>query len=165
MPRGPLPSSGARRRNEPTIEGSVLPAAGRKGKAPESPLELHDAGARWWAWAWATPQASKWDAGSVYFVARRAVLEDHAAALKFADELDWSDLFREGDTEAKGRVEWALGLLKRSATGEVALMKEMRELDNRLGLNPKAMADLRWKIGETEAAPKRSAEVRQLRAV
>jgi hypothetical protein len=39
-----------------------------------------------------------------------------------------------------------LSTLKRSATGEVALMKEMRELDNRLGLNPKAMADLRWSI-------------------
>jgi hypothetical protein len=56
-------------------------------------------------------------------------------------------------------------LLKRSATGEVALMKEMRELENRLGLNPKAMVDLRWSVGEVEAAPKRAAEVRQLRAV
>jgi hypothetical protein len=129
---------------------------------------LADAGARWWAWAWRTPQATKWDAGALYFVARRAVLEDHAAALDFADELDWSDLFSVGDDEARQRVEWALSLLKRSATGELALMKEMRELDNRLGLNPKAMADLRWSVEAADApaaARRQSAEVRRLRAV
>jgi hypothetical protein len=97
------------------------------------------------------------------------LLEDHAAALDFADDaLDVRDLFAEGDDEARRRVEWALGLLKRSATGEIALMKEMRELDNRLGLNPKAMADLRWSIevGESAApARRKAAEVRRLRAV
>jgi hypothetical protein len=169
MPRGPLPKPDARRRNEPTIPGTVLPAAGRRGAAPECPCALGDAGSRWWAWAWATPQATKWDAGSLYFVTRRALLEDHAAALDFADDaLDVRDLFAEGDDEARRRVEWALGLLKRSATGEIALMKEMRELDNRLGLNPKAMADLRWSIevGESAApARRKAAEVRRLRAV
>jgi hypothetical protein len=169
MPRGPLPKADARRRNEPTIPGTVLPAAGRKGAAPGCPFDLGGAGSRWWAWAWATPQATKWDAGSLYFVARRALLEDHAAALDFADDaLEIRDLFAEGDDEARRRVEWALGLLKRSATGEVALMKEMRELDNRLGLNPKAMADLRWSIeASAVAAPARpkSGEVRRLRAV
>jgi hypothetical protein len=162
--RGPLPKPGARRRNEPTIPGAVLPAEGREGDVPECPLRLGESGARWWAWAWSTPQASKWDGGSLYFVARRALLEDHAAALDFADELDLADLFAADDSDARDRVEWALSLLKRSATGEVALMKEMRELDNRLGLNPKAMLDLRWSIAPSEdKAP--AAEVRSLRAV
>jgi hypothetical protein len=166
VPRGPLPKPGARRQNPPTIPGAVLPAAGRDAPAPESPLALGEAGARWWAWAWSTPQAAKWDTGSLYFVARRALLEDHSAALTFADELDLGDLFAADDLDAKSRVEWALSLLKRSATGEVALMKEMRELDNRLGLNPKAMADLRWSIGEPEAAaPEKPAPVRRLRAI
>jgi hypothetical protein len=166
--RGPLPNPQARRRNAPVIPGTELPAAGRVEPAPECPLELGEAGARWWAWAWATPQATRWDAGSLYFVARRALLEDHSAALQFADELDLGDLFAVEDREAQGRVEWALGLLRRSATGEVALMKEMRELDNRLGLNPKAMADLRWTVAAGESAPAEQQEpagVRTLRAV
>jgi hypothetical protein len=128
-------------------------------------LELGEPGARWWAWAWGLPQAAKWDAGTLYFVARRAVLEDHAAALSFPDPLDVGDLFDEGNKEAARRVEWALNLLRRSATGEVTLMREMRELDNRLGLNPKAMADLRWSVGEEEAPEKKAAEVRKLRVV
>jgi hypothetical protein len=166
MARGPLPSANARRRNAPTINTSDLPAEGRQGAVPKCPYELGDAGDRWWKWAWKLPQASKWDAGALYVVARRALLEDHAAALAFTDELEWQDIFAEGDDEAKRKVEWALGLLKRSATGEVALMKEMRELDNRLGLNPKAMADLRWSIAEADTStPNEPAKVRQLRVV
>lgn len=168
MSRGPLPNPQARRRNSPTIAAADLPAEGRRGEAPECPLDLAEAGSCWWKWAWSTPQATKWDAGALYFVARRALLEDHAAALDFADELDLGDLFAADDFDAKSRVEWALSLLKRSATGEVALMKEMRELDNRLGLNPKAMADLRWTIqpsSETPVADETPAGVRTLRAV
>jgi hypothetical protein len=48
--------------------------------------------------------------------------------VRFTDELDLQDLFDADNREAQHRVEWALGLLKRSATGEVQLMKEMREL-------------------------------------
>jgi hypothetical protein len=48
-------------------------------------------------------------------------------------------------------------------------MREMRELDNRLGLNPKAMADLRWSISRCGEPPPRSRavgrQVRTLRAV
>jgi hypothetical protein len=147
MARGPLPSANARRRNAPTIPTNELPEKGRTGPIPGCPYELAAAGERWWKWAWKLPQATKWDDGALYVVARRALLEDHAAALDFSDELDLGDLFDlEGNDEAKRKVEWALSTLKRSATGEVALMKEMRELDNRLGLNPKAMADLRWSI-------------------
>jgi hypothetical protein len=107
---------------------------------------------KWWRWAWKLPQAAKWDEGALYFVGRRALLEDHAAALDFADDLDLADLFASDNKEAAIRVEHALSLLKRSATGEVALMKEMRELDNRLGLNPKALADLRWTIDAVDEA-------------
>jgi hypothetical protein len=129
---------------------------------PKCPLELGEAGTRWWKWAWKLPQADRWDDGALYFVARRAMLEDHAAALSFADELDISDLFADGDFEARSRVEWALSTLKRSATGEVALMKEMRELDNRLGLNPKALAELRWTIAEGEEEKPKLASVKPL---
>lgn len=129
-----------------------LPAAGRSGSVPECPLSLGDAGGVWWKWAWKTPQASRWDDGSLYFVARRARLEDHAAALDFEDGLDLADLLAGvANVEATKRVEWALSTLKRSASGEVSLFKEMRELDNRLGLNPKGLADLRWSVKQAEA--------------
>jgi hypothetical protein len=169
---GPLPNGQARRRNAPTISTTTLPAAGRKGRIPKCPYDLGKEGADWWKWAWRLPQATEWDDGSLYVVARRALLEDHAAALRFTDELDLQDLFDADNREAQHRVEWALGLLKRSATGEVQLMKEMRELDNRLGLNPKAMGELRWTIAEepepaAAPAPTRRppAKVRRLKVV
>src|SRR5689334_13970589 len=110
---GPLPNPQARRRNVPTISGTDLPADGRKGRLPKCPIELGEAGDAWWRWAWRLPQATRWDDGALYFVARRALLEDHAAALKFTDELDALDLFQRMDPEAQKQVEWALGLLKR----------------------------------------------------
>jgi hypothetical protein len=159
---GPLPNPEKRRRNAPTIDTSELPVDGRKGRAPACPLELGGAGARWWAWAWRLPQATRWDDGSLYFVARRAVLEDHVAALSFGDSLDLGDLFDEGNREAQKRVEWALNQLRRNAAGETTLMKEMRELDNRLGLNPKAMAELRWSVAKASEKKRALASVAPL---
>jgi hypothetical protein len=163
---GPLPSANKRRRNAPTIQTTNLPAAGRKGRAPKCPYSLHEQGLLWWRWAWATPQATKWDQGSLYAAARRAQLEDDLAALDFADHLDLSDLLGGADEDAARRVKWALSALKRSASGSVNVMKEMRELDKRLGLDPKALAELRWVIAEEEPAEApRVAPVRRLRAV
>lgn len=148
MARGPLPNANARRRNAPTVPTTALPASGRKGRAPEPPeaYPLGDAGRAWWKWAWKLPQATAWDAGALYTVARRAQLEDDRAAIDFGDLLEMDDLLAGADEDAIQRVEWALSTLKKSATGSVALMKEMRELDGKLGLNPKALADLRWTI-------------------
>lgn len=125
---GPLPNPQRRRRNAPTIQTTVLPAAGREGPAPESPYELGEDGRRWWEWAWRTPQATKWGAGSLFAVARRARLEDEKQV--------------------------------------AAVLREMRELDKRLGLDPKALAELRWVIGEPEQSERTApAPVRRLRAV
>lgn len=101
----------------PPAGGRVLPVGGRKGKPPVSPYALGAAGDAWWKWAWGTPQATAWDAGALYTVARRARLEDDVAAM-------------DGDA------------------GKLALEKEMREIDGRLGLSPRAMADLGWRVGE-----------------
>lgn len=145
-----MPSPDARRRNQPTIAQQALPAGGREGPAPECPLELMEHGARWWAWAWGTPQAAMWDAGALYFVARRARLEDDLHAHRFSEEVDLGDLLAGADREAVRRVEFALGTLARLASGEGSVIREMRELENRLGLNPKAMLDLRWRVAEEE---------------
>jgi hypothetical protein len=148
MPRGPLPEANSRRRNPPTIKATTLPAEGRRGEPPEPPYRLGEAGRAWWEWAWRLPQAAAWDDGSTYFVARRARLEDDLAAIDRTDDLELDDLLAGADKEAVERVQYALGALVRVASGSTTLMREMRELENRLGLNPKAMADLRWTISE-----------------
>lgn len=163
MPPGPLPSPNARRTNSPTVPTTRLPAGGRKGRPPNPPegYNLGEAARIWWKWAWATPQACAWDAGARYTVARRARLEDDLVAIGEFDPhaLDWFfsslDLSSEDAiweaVRALGRI---IGELQRLAGGKLAIEKEMRELDKRLGLDPKALAELRWVIvaDETPAA-------------
>lgn len=170
---GPLPNAARRRRNTATIHTTNLPAAGRTARAPRVPATytLGKPGRSWWRWAWSLPQATKWDDGTLYAAARRAQLEDELAALDFTDRLDLEDLLAGANPEAIKRAEWAISTLKRSASGSVSLMKEMRELDKRLGLDPKALAELRWTILDEDEAPAQTsaaaapANVRQLRAV
>lgn len=180
MSRGPLPSGTARRRNTATIPTTNLPASGRRtadGKkvaAPRPPkgYDLGAAGKLFWRWAWALPQSAAWDDGSHYALARRAQLEDHLAALGEIRGLDLSFLDGMEDDVDYGAIARAItaviGTLQAKAGGASSLMKEMRELDNRFGLNPKAMADLRWQIvpdDETLPAdtPKAPSNVRRLR--
>lgn len=144
---GPLPDAKARRRNAPTIPTTHLPAGGRKGRPPNCPYELAKDGARWWKWAWGTPQAVAWDTGSLYALGRRARLEDDLAALQFADDLNILDLLGgNADRDAVARIEWALTTLKKSASSKLMLEKEMRELDVKFGLTPESLARLRWQI-------------------
>lgn len=157
---GPLPNPQRRRRNAPTVPSTSLPASGRKGRPPSCPYGLGDAGVAWWRWAWGLPQACAWGHGDLYAVARRALLEDEHARLEFVDGLDFADLLAGADDEAIRNVEFALSTLKGCATGTLAIKKEMDALDDRLGLNPKALAALRWSIVEDE--PKAKAPTRDV---
>lgn len=126
---------------------------------------MGESGAAWWAWAWALPQATAWDAGSLYVVARRATLEDDLEVLENVGDL--ADVVGVDDDEGLRQLEWMFGRLKGIVSGRNGVMKEMRELDNRLGLNPKAMVDLRWSIasdGEVVEMPKPERK-RSLRAI
>lgn len=187
MPPGPLPGSQTRRKNAPTIPTTRLPAGGRKGRPPNLPAGyvLGKAGQSWWRWAWATPQAAAWDIGSRYTIARRAQLEDDLAALGTfdPDSLNW--VFANVDVSQEDALADALkflgviiGQLKRLAGDKLAVEREMRELDKRLGLDPKALAELRWTIVADEkpatkpsptrkppAAPSTDADGPRLRAV
>lgn len=149
--RGPLPDPNARRRNKPTIPTTNLPASGRKGPAPRVPksFELRKAGKEWWSWAWHTPQAAAWDDGVVYAVARRAQLEDDLIALAGSPAEDAASISEMLGIEEDKRVRELSSIfasVRRVAGGEMSVMKEMRELDDRLGLTPKALAQLRWSI-------------------
>jgi hypothetical protein len=141
--RGPLPSPDAIRRNAPTIPTTSLPASGRKGVAPAPPfgLDLAAEGAAWWSWAWSTPQAAGWSVGDEYLLARRASLEDDIAALAAVEGLDCGN-FEGADDELRKLIQRIAAL----ATGRLQIMREMREIDDRLGLTPKGLAALRWKI-------------------
>lgn len=174
MARGPVPSPNARRRNAPTIPTTQLPASGRKDPAPEVPdsYELHNAGMAWWLWAWSLPQAAAWDDGALYAAARRAMLEDELAALQVVETDGVAELLGFGDeNELLDQLRWLIGGLKSMAGGSTGLMREMRELDKRLGLDPKALAELRWTIvDDTEPKPESAPEpnpatVRRLHAV
>lgn len=167
MPRGPLPNPQRRRANQPTIATTALPAAGRTGPTPDAPAsaDLSTAGLAWWEWAWHTPQATAWDAGSLYVIARRASLEDDLATMGHLESLDAIDLLRAEDARAFRELVTRLSAL---AGGRLKVCSEMRELDKVLGLTPKAMADLRWSIDKTEAPAAQEpqeASVRRLRAV
>lgn len=167
---GPLPSDGAARRNAPTIPTTNLPVTGRVDEPPAVPqwVVLGDAGLAWWDWAWHTPQAAGWDDGVLYFVARRAQLEDDMDALQLVDDaFDLAEMLEIPATELTRRMSSIFKRLKALASNKVAVAKEARELDNRLGLNPKAMAELRWKIVDPEAGarPSRPKAPRGLTAV
>lgn len=172
MPRGPLPAAQKRRRNPPTIPTTSLPVSGRKGRPPACPYPLKRAGREWWKWAWTLPQTAAWDKGSMYALGRRAALEDDLATLDEFDHLDLAELLGMEDNDAMRQLGFLIGRIKGLAGGRISILKEMRELDKRFGLDPKALAENRWKIVEdepTEAAkppaPKRSGKKRHLRAV
>lgn len=154
---GPAPDPNSRRRNAPTIPTTNLPAGGRPGRAPKPPawVELGAAGKAWWAWAWKTPQAAAWSSGHEVFIARRASLEDDLAVISDVEPLNLLDALQE---ETQAAVKQLLGRLSALAVGKLQIAKEMRELDDRLGLNPKAMAALRWKIVEDEVAAARASK-------
>lgn len=164
---GPLPDPNARRRNAPTIPTTNLPASGRHGPVPKVPkwVELGAAGKGWWAWAWKTPQAAGWSDGNIPMVAQRASLEDDLASLAEVEGLDFADVDPTGNTAELRRTVQRVAAL---ATGKLAILKECRELDDRLGLTPKGMAALRWTIvddkPEEKAKPAASSD-RRLRAV
>lgn len=138
---------------------------------PECPYELASAGTAWWEWAWTTPQAAKWDAGVLYTVARRALLEDEHAAVSSFDPhaLDW--FFSSLDISEENAVQDAMrdlgrviGRLQALATGRVALSKEMRELEAQLGFGAKSMAGLGWKTDEKKPEASKLDELRARRA-
>lgn len=147
MPRGPLPTGDAMRRNKPTIPTTSLPASGRSAPVPDPPA-LYEFGPRaldWWSWAWRTPQACAWDDGALFMAARRAQLEDDLHTLENVD-IDFEFLVGEQPNEAARNMGFLIGKLKSLAGGKLGVAREMRELDDRLGLTPKGLAQLRWKI-------------------
>lgn len=155
---GPLPEASRRRRNSPTVPQTKLAAGGRKGRPPNPPYSLGNAGRAWWRWAWALPQALAWDRGALYALGRRAQLEDSLAALDQFDPGSLDQFFAGlkigGDPDrlrdACRDLGYIIGRLQSLAGGRLSVVREMRELDKRFGLDPKALAENRWEIVKDE---------------
>jgi hypothetical protein len=120
---------------------------------------LQKAGTAWWRWAWTLPQAAAWDRGSLYACARRAQLEDDLAMIDEFEPLDLADLLGLEENEQLRELATIVGRLKSLAGGRLAIVKQMGELDKRLGLDPKALAELRWVIVDDKAQREPAPEV------
>lgn len=139
---GPAPkAAGTRqRRNAPMANTLQLPAEGRKGKAPEWPAGLNPSARAQLVWdgLWTTPQAVAWERlGWTRVVARYA--EMVASAERDLDDVDDPKVYA--------------AMLR----AQTAIVPELRQLEDRLGLSPMAMLRLRWEVVEDEVAARRSA--------
>lgn len=122
---GPAPKKDARRRNK-RPDWLTLPAAGRTGRAPKWPMPRNT---------------------------------DRTAA-KRETEL-WRDLWATPQAFAWEQLGWTrvvarycrLVIICEGPESTAALLGEVRQLEDRLGLTPMAMRRLQWEVGETAAAP------------
>lgn len=143
---GPLPTGEAARRNKPTIPLTQLPASGRTDPAPECPVDLGVHGRRWWEWAWSTPQSLGWSDGDLYFIGHRAQLEDDIRALDSEDFDILDEVLSYAEDSADALIGKLINRLKALATGKASLLTRVNDMDDKLGLTPKGLAALRWKI-------------------
>lgn len=170
---GPLPDPKRKRRNAPTIPTTELPTSGLAAigaTPPAPPAHLGKAAREWWQWAWDTPQAVGWGVGGGQeaIISRRASLEDDLAALAEVEALDLLDVLEDG--EVVRRFKDVIRRLAALTGGRLAVTREMREIDDRLGLTPRGLAALRWTIvadpvadednGQNEEGTKRQSERR-----
>jgi hypothetical protein len=128
---GRAASPNARRRNA-RPEFRRLPAAGRQGDPPAWPLgRPTKAEQSLWAQLWASPQAVVWEElGWIRVVAR------YTRTTVTAEE------------PLTSRKWLTLGI---KPTAVTQLMAEARQLEDRLGLNPKAMKTLGWEVSGATA--------------
>lgn len=126
------PKPDARRQRHAIAEATSsnrVPVTGRVGRPPTPPFPLGEAGRRWWRWAWATPQATKWHKGFTETLALRASLEDR-----------YTTMVEAGD-----------------ATEAARLLGFMLRLDTEFGLTPMAAAKQHIVFVEDDS-PHRSAK-------
>ena len=123
MGPAPKPDAERRRRNVPEFAWTALPASGRPGPAPKLPA--HAPGGAPWA-----KTTRDWWAGLWRRPEATQWREDDAELFRLAA---LHDRFWRGESTA-------------------AELSEMRQIEDRHGLNPKALLQLRWRIVDDDAA-------------
>lgn len=125
----PKPDDQRRNRVEPRFGWVDLPAAGRVGEPPGLPVRVDGAWSSQtldaWSDLWSSPQSTQWDQ-SGRTLHRWAIC--HEDVVRYQAQRD---------------------------PVPASLLSEMRQLEDRHGLSPKAMLQLRWRIAETEAVSTR----------
>lgn len=133
----PKPADERARRNKAPV-AMRLPAAGRAGEAPGWPVGYNPStrADSVWAELWSTPQAVAWEqSGWTRVVARYVYLLE-------SSERDLDDI-------EDPKVYAAM------LSAQTKLMPELRQLEDRLGLNPLALLRLQWVIDGDQVAAKR----------
>lgn len=133
----PKPADERARRNKTPV-AMRLPAAGREGEPPEWPIGFgHGVLAdKIWAELWSTPQAVAWERlGWTRVVAR------------YVDCLVSAE--RDLDDISDPKVYAAM------LAAQAKLLPELRQLEDRLGLNPLALLRLQWVVDGDQVAEKR----------
>lgn len=118
---GPAPKADAdrRRRNEPTFAWTILPPEGRKGRTPAMPKRA-PSGEPW------HPRVRPW---------WRRLWHKPQATQWDEDDAELYRLLVIEDRLWKGEA-------------SAAELAEARQIEDRHGLNPKAMLQLRWRLGQ-----------------
>jgi len=134
----PKPADERARRNKTPI-AMRLPSSGRPGRAPAWPVGYSPTAKAKAIWSdlWKTPQAAAWERlGWTRVVAR--YVEMLVAAERDLDEIE--------DPKVYAAM----------LAAQTRLAPELRQLEDRLGLNPLAMRRLEWVIDPDEVAQKRT---------
>ena len=157
---GPAPDPNALRRDRPSDRDgwTSLPSEGRKGDAPAWPLRT---------WVEATAHLLNLDDLSASDkkipLGRDAIREDKREAEIWAElwttpqAVVWERKKSVHDVALYTRFMFA------AESGDMKAAAEARQWNDRLGLNPKAMLSLRWKISTDEVSVKRAAPVAVVR--
>jgi len=144
----PKPDGQKVTRHEPAFGWVDLPAAGRPGPPPPLPSYVTWSvyTKRAWAEMWASPQATQWDQSGRTLVGWAELVEQKVRAER-ARVSPPPALIAAGLLEIKG---WEK-LFGHKAPA-VSVYGELRQIEDRHGLNPKAMLQLRWRITSAEVA-------------
>lgn len=180
---GPPPKpAGQRRRTNPTVAMTKLPAEGRKGNPPPWPLgpdvrsaaklrllneQIDEASVE----AQGADRSAKTAQRKLLRLREQAeVLEEVVEAQAGAESLLWSELWATPQAVAWERMRWTRDVAQYvrwkilAEHGDLDASKEARQLSDRLGLNPLALLRLRWEISGDEVGERRTENTKASRA-
>lgn len=152
----PKPASQRRRRNKPAVAAKLSPAP-RGRRAPTLPAAdtLLAETRAWWRMVWKSPMAAHWIEADRPAVVRLAHLQDLVAR----ELRGWSDRGQIGDLVRDEKRDDLVRVQLAGAMVSVALLAEMRQIEDRLGLTPMARKRLQWEMDdEAPAAAKAPAD-------
>lgn len=131
---GPAPDPNSRRRKSGQLKNgmTVLPAAGRSGATPSWPL-------------FTDPSNAELDLWDSLWRKPQAVM--------------WE---REGSERVVARYAMVVILAENPSNPSAALLSEVRQLEDRLGLSPMAMKRLMWSVEQKKEREGHLAEVKQI---